>query len=339
MSQQFYRIEPTARTAWRQAILMGANVRTYKFPLGAALLELARSGREAVPLTELATAYATLLVNRDGNFPQAPESQSLGQKDFLSVLARERNPSQAAGRPTEALVDAAAKSIPDMVMRKFHNLPGQGEVAHKFYELEGRGRHKIVRLTPDLQAVAGDSSAVLSDELNARWRIVEASFDAGIGRSLLGGLTFDEETEQLVVAAKRVSLTSLRASIDGFQYGRCFYCRDPLGDLNGPDIHVDHVFPFKWMTTGTWRGPDLNGVWNLVLAHGPCNRDKWFRNPTDDEITRLIARNDAIAESPVPLRRTLEIAMSASGPGAASKRHQFIANVRNLTTTGLASGI
>ena len=177
---------------------------------------------------------------------------------------------------------------------------------------------------------------MLDDELDARWRIVEASFDAGIGRNLIGGLKFDETTGQLIVAAQRVPLTSLRASIDGFQYGRCFYCHEPLGDLNGSDIHVDHVFPFKWMTTGSWQGPDLNGVWNLVLAHESCNRKKWFRNPTDEEIHRLTVRNDAIAESPVPLRRTLEIAMGASGPNAANKRNQLIANVRSLTTTGNA---
>jgi hypothetical protein len=339
MSLQFYRSEPTARTAWRQAILMGANVRTYKFPLGAALLDLARSGRDAVPLVELATAYSTRLIARAGEFPQAPSTQSMGDQDFLSVLSREREESRAAGTPTETLVNAAVRSIPGMVMQKFHNLPGQGKVAHRFYELEGRGSNRIVRLTPDLRSVAVESSGVLDDELDARWKIVEASFDAGIGRNLMGGLRFDDTSGQLVVTAQRVPLTSLRASIDGFQYGRCFYCHEPLGDLNGPDIHVDHVFPFKWMTTGSWRGPDLNGVWNLVLAHEWCNRKKWFRNPTDDEIRRLIARNDAIAESPVPLRRTLEIAMNASGPSAAAKRRQFVANVRNLTTAGQIPGV
>jgi hypothetical protein len=331
---EFYRTEPTARTAWRQVILMGANVRTYKFPLGAALLDLARSGRDAVSLVELATTYATHLVHRAGDFPQAPSSLSMSDQDFLSVLAREREESRTAGGPTEALVDAAVKSIPGMVMQKFHNLPGQGEAAHRFYELGGRGANRIVRLTPDLHAVADGSLGMLDDELDARWRIVEASFDAGIGRNLIGGLKFDETTGQLVVAAQRVPLTSLRASIDGFQYGRCFYCHEPLGDLNGPEIHVDHVFPFKWMTTGSWQGPDLNGVWNLVLAHDACNRKKWFRNPTDEEIRRLVERNDAVAESPVPLRRTLEIAMGASGPNAATNRRQFIANVRSLTTTG-----
>lgn len=225
-----------------------------------------------------------------------------------------------------------------MVMQKFHNLAGR-EVAHRFYELEGRGPTRIVRLTPSLRAVADESSGVLDDELDARWRIVEASFDAGIGRSIMGGLKFEEASGQLVVAAQRVALTSLRASIDGFQYGRCFYCREPLGDLNGPHIHVDHVFPFKWMTTGSWKGPDLNGVWNLVLAHDSCNLKKSYRNPTDDEIRRLIARNDAIAESPVPLRRTLEIAMGASGSDAAKKRHQFMTNVRNMTTTGHGAGL
>jgi hypothetical protein len=42
----------------------------------------------------------------------------------------------------------------------------------------------------------------------------------------------------------------------GFQHGRCFYCNQPLGDL-GPDVHVDHVFPFRRMNTGSWRGPSL----------------------------------------------------------------------------------
>src|SRR5689334_11224955 len=103
---------------------MGANTRTYKFPLGAALLDLARSGRDAVPLTELASTYAAYLVDRGGDYPQASTSQALSHQDFLTVLAREREESKAAGRPTEKLVDAAVRSIPGMVMQKFHNLPG-----------------------------------------------------------------------------------------------------------------------------------------------------------------------------------------------------------------------
>jgi len=109
--QQFYRDEPTARTSWRQAILMGVNTRTYKFALGAALLDVAKTGRDAVPLVELASTYATYLVNRAGNYPQASSSLQLSDMDFLSVLARERDESAANNAPTEALVDAATRYL------------------------------------------------------------------------------------------------------------------------------------------------------------------------------------------------------------------------------------
>lgn len=330
---QFYRVEPTARTSWRQAILMGANSRTYKFPLGAALMDLARSGQDAVPLIELATTYATYLVNRGGNYPQAPSSSDLSASDFLTVLGRERDESIANGTPTEALVDASVRSIPGMVMDKFHNLRGQGEVAHRFYEIEGRGPKRIVRLTPELRAVAADGS-LLDDELDSRWRIVEASFDAQIGRGLVGaGVDIDTDTGEVLTPGKRVSLTSVRPLVIGFQHGRCFYCHEPLGDLYGSNIHVDHVFAFSWMNTGSWRGrPDLNGIWNLVLSHGPCNLAKMTKSPSSMEIERLIARNDAIAESPKPVSRTLELSMG--GAKTAAQRRQYITNVIQWTTDG-----
>jgi hypothetical protein len=225
-----------------------------------------------------------------------------------------------------------------MVMDKFHNLPGEDKVAHRFYEIQGRGPNRIVRLTPDLQAVAASGTGLLDEELESRWRIVEASFDAGIGRSLVRqGVDVDVETGGLIARTRRVPLTSLRSAIVGFQHGRCFYCNQPLGDL-GPDVHVDHVFAFWCINTGSWREPSLNGVWNLVLACAPCNLKKSGRLPTDQEITRLIARNDAIAESRIPLRRTLELSMDAAGANASDRRLQFIHNIWTLVTTLARSG-
>ena len=332
----FYRDDPTPRTSWRQAILMGANTRTYKFPLGAALLDVATSGRDAVPLVELASIYATYLVNRAGDFPQASSALELSENDFLSVLGRERQESIAGGTPTEALVDAATRSIPGMVMQKFHNLPSDGEVAHRFYELEGRGTNRLVRLTPQMMALAADDTDVLNNEIDARWRIVEASFDSEIGRPLIGsGVLFDLETGQLVVPVRRVPLTSIRASIVGFQKNRCFYCREQLPTLFGPEVHVDHVFPHRWMNTGSWRGPNLDHVWNLVLACASCNLRKSGRNPSHDEIRRLMERNDAIAESPYPLRTTLGISMG--GAKTVADRTRFVSNVYNLVTEGVST--
>lgn len=111
---------------------------------------------------------------------------------------------------------------------------------------------------------------------------------------------------------------------------------EPTGLDLGPDVHVDHVFPFRWMNTGRWRGPSLNGVWNLVLACAPCNLKKSGRLPTDEEITRLIARNDAIAESRVPLRRTLELSMDAAGANASDRRLQFHPQRLDIGNDGLA---
>ena len=39
-------------TAWRLAVLMGANTRTYKFALATALLQHAREGRSDVTVPE-----------------------------------------------------------------------------------------------------------------------------------------------------------------------------------------------------------------------------------------------------------------------------------------------
>lgn len=312
---------------------MGANTRTYKFSLGAALLEVAAAGRDAVPLVELAGTYAANLISRTGDYPQASSSLQLGVNDFLTILAREREASLANGAPTEELVDAAVRSIPGMVMQKFHNLPGQGEVAHRFYEIEGRGSSRLVRLTPEMMAVVAQDSGVLSEEIDARWRIVEASFDAEIGRALIGrGAELDLESGQLIAPVRRVPLTSIRGSIVGFQKNRCFYCHDPLADLVGAEVHVDHVFPWHWMNTGSWYGPSLDRVWNLVLACASCNLRKSGRNPTNEEVRRLIERNDAIAQSLYPLRTTLSLSMG--GAKTEEQRTAFVARVYDMVTEG-----
>ncbi|MBT1192571.1 HNH endonuclease [Rhodococcoides kroppenstedtii] len=339
----FYRAEPTARTSWRLAILMGANSRTYKFALGSALLDFGREGRDSITLNELGQAYARHLLARDGGAAQAPTSSRMSDTDFLAVLEREREESVAIRQPTEKLVDAATRAIPLMVMQKFHNLRDIGQVAHTFYRLEGRGRDRHVRLTPALRDVAAESSG-LTSELGARWSIVEASFDAEIGRRLLeSGVELGADLTDVVVPIRRVPVTGLRSAIAGFQHGRCFYCRMPLAEsaanggddpYAGRDVHVDHVVPYSWMKSGSWRGPNLNHLWNLVLACASCNLRKSARQPTASELETLLERNNAIANSPHPLRRTIDITMSASGPDAAVRRKQFMVAVQNTITDG-----
>ncbi len=259
---KFYRAEPTAVTSWRMAVLMGANSRTYKFALGYALLDLARRGQQDISLADLATPYAMQLVHRAQLYPQGPTSSVSGSADFLTILVEESDASRRHGIPTDRLLDAAVASIPQMVMRKFHNLRGFGEVPHRFYDVHGRGSGRRVIVTPELLHVA-KNEAVLGLELDARWSIVEACFQAEVGRHLVSsGVTVSPDGRQLLAPVRRVAVAGAREALMGFQHGRSFYCQEAV-TVDSGSVHVDHVYPFSLMTTGSWCGPDLNGVWNL----------------------------------------------------------------------------
>ncbi|MCX5441273.1 HNH endonuclease [Streptomyces sp. NBC_00063] len=315
----FFLAEPSARSSWRLAILMGANSRTYKFALGDALLEHARHGHTEMTLRDLAAPYAMSLVAHAAKAPQAPEGTSIGKADFLAVAAAEREETQKLGRPTDLLLEAAVKSMPGMVMQKFHNLRGGTEVPHRFYEVAGTPRRRIVRLTPALLQVAQSEQATgLRTELDARWSIVESSFAAGIGRVLIEeGVSVDWATLKLTDKRRRRPVTGVADALIGFQHGRCLLCDDVL-DL-ADAVAVDHVFPYSLMqryaSVGGWSGPDLDVLWNLAPAHEKCNSTKSDRLPRPDELVRLARRNEAIMGSPHPLRKTLQLALN-SGPSS-----------------------
>lgn len=139
---------------------------------------------------------------------------------------------------------------------------------------------------------------------------------------------------QLLVPVRRVAVTGAREGLSGFQHGRCFYCHESFtGDSR--DMHVDHVYPHALMKTGSWTGPDLNAVWNLVVARANCNLRKSSRLPTTDEVDALVARSDAIAGSPHPLRRALEVSMRRAGATAATSvaaRRTFVMAVHMVAT-------
>jgi 5-methylcytosine-specific restriction endonuclease McrA len=311
----FYRAEPTAHASWRWGVLMGANSRTYKFPLGHALLELAAVGRDAVALEELAGRYAMAIVRRIADAPQAPERTNLAATDFLTVAKEEAAESLKSGQPSGRLVQAAAKSIPGMVMDKFHNVHG-GTLPHTFYSLRGRGRDRVVELSPELRRIAESPQlASLQSELEARWSIVETSFTTGVGRSVMeDGLAVDFAGWRLTDKRRRRSVAGVKEALIGFQHGRCLTC----GDIIWPQdrVAIDHVFPLALMDrfriARQRPDVDLDRVWNLAPAHYACNADKSARPPTAAELALLVQRNQAIMNSPHPLKRTLEITLGSS---------------------------
>ncbi|MFF4790762.1 HNH endonuclease [Streptomyces sp. NPDC001276] len=334
--RDFYDQDASARASWRLAVLMGANSRTYKFALGQALLEYGRRGQDAVLLEQFAATYSLALVRHLGQGPQAPQTTDLGENDFLTVTTQESAATLAAGRPTERLVTSAVRSMPTMVMQKFHNLRGGSAVPHTFYELIGKGRHRIVRLTPELLRLAqSEQAAGLTEELGARWSIVESSFASGVGQSLLKeGVAVNWDTLKLTDKRRRRSVAGIVEATVGFQHGRCLICGGVLAP--GEDIAVDHVFPFSLMrrlgSVGAWHGPDLDALWNLAPAHATCNGTKSDRPPTRGELRRLAARNEAIMQSPHPLCRTLQLSMRQALPGQkASSWREFLMAVQTTT--------
>ncbi|MEV5573467.1 hypothetical protein AB0L06_25780 [Spirillospora sp. NPDC052269] len=328
----FLHTDPTPHASWRMAVLMGANTRTYKFALGDALLHAAADGRDEIPLAELALAYSAGLLDHIAHAPQAPSKASLGESDFLTLAAAEAGESRRIGRPTEKLVDAAVGNMPQMVMRMFHNV-SRTEVPHRFYELTGTRRDRVVRLTPHLRTVAMSEQAdLLRDELSARWSIVETSFSTGIGASLMTeGLVVDHAEQVLYDKRRRRAVAGVRAALTGFHHGRCLLCDQVL--TSDEKSQVEHLFPFSLMnrfaSVGQWKGPDLDTVWNLAPAHRTCNAEKGDRLPSEVERERLAKRNAEILNSPHPLRKTLVLTLKLHGcdPGDRNAWRKFIRRV------------
>ncbi|GAA4186523.1 hypothetical protein GCM10022252_18640 [Streptosporangium oxazolinicum] len=311
--------ERSPRSSWRMAVLLGKNTRTYKFALGAALLDAAAEDRSEILLRDLAVPYAMELVRHLGQAPQASEKEERGERDFLSVAKREATESLKLGHPTEELLAAAMPSMTGMVMQKFHNLPSGGvEVPHRFYEVTGRSPGQVVRLSRELRDIARSEQApTLRGELSARWSIVETSFAVGIGQSLIDeGVAVDMTTLQITDKQRRRSVTGVTDAVIGFQQGLCMICADPI-TVGVDDIAVDHVFPlsFRRLLPSGGRGttPDLDAIWNLAPAHAECNNRKSNRLPTEQETFRLAERNEAIMQSPRPLRKTLALTLERSG--------------------------
>jgi hypothetical protein len=118
------------------------------------------------------------------------------------------------------------------------------------------GGAAAIRLTDDLGRLAESvQGAGLADEAEARWRVVEAAWALDLPRAGFA-VRADAAAGLLFVERVRcVDLTGVRAALNGYQRGRCFYCRaeTPLAAAD-----VDHFFP--WVLKERGAMPDADGV-------------------------------------------------------------------------------
>ena len=154
----------------------------------------------------------------------------------------------------------------------------------------------------------------LPAELEARWRLVETAWDLNLARHVLA-VTYEPEGALLVVEGGKVlrrAITGSRDPLNGYQKGHCFYCRRAI---EAEHADVDHFLPHTILPFDVV--PNIDGIWNLVLACADCNRGspgKFARVLELQFLERLHDRNEFLIGSHHPLRETLVLQTGATEP-------------------------
>lgn len=319
-SELFIPTSPTVEDCWRGVVLYGRNTASYKFALASALLSLKPESGQLVKLEDLAPSFALSIAE---HLQSAPRQITTTNGKFIKAcLAYNED------RNLDTLVDATVAHGFANVIDAFH-IVGMEPVHHAFY-VDERKANKGIRITDQFSRIlAGTQPDNLSEEVEGRWRLVETAWNLGVSPNLLevqhdAGL---DELFALDTKQRRRAVTTSRKALNGYQKGRCFYCNRELQlSGKGMNVDVDHFFPHR--LKAAQLGPNLDGVWNLVLACTQCNRGeggKFDRIPDLSLLVRLYQRNEYLIGSHHPLRETL---MRQTGFNA-SDRQRFLNDLYN----------
>lgn len=293
---EFYEVEPTLDNYWRAIILFGRNVASYKFALAKSLYELNAVSNDLVKMEQLAEPFSRHLCEHLKLEPKQITSKS---SKFLTAC----NDFNSKELSHDELIKQTVKLGFANVIDAFH-VVNNGEIKERFF-VDERKQNGGIRITDNFFKLAeNEQFTSFEHETEARWRLVEQGWKMGVARSMIR-VEYDQELKTLFTSDKerRVDITSCRDSLNGYQKGRCFYCYDSISvDKHSENVcDVDHFLP--WSLNDIL--PNVNGVWNLVLACQTCNRSKSARIPTLELLRRLHKRNEYFINSHLPLRETL----------------------------------
>ena len=300
---------------WRSIVLLGRNVASYKFALGAVLLDLTERSGDFVSLEDLALPYAKMICNRLGDGGKQTTSP---RSEFLDACRRYSQNELTQ----EGLVGKTIKHGFNHVLGAFHVVGGE-PCPRRFFEVERVGRVKGIRLTENLGELGGSLQFQnLWPELDTRWRLVGMSWALSVPTQALT-VAHDHAGGILVgidPSGRRPPLAQTRSAISGYLAGRCFYCRR---EIELEDVHVDHYVPRRLIDLDVLRARNLDGVWNLVLACPECNAAKSDRLAAPRFYRRLQRRNEWYIASDHPLKPTV-IAQTGTTP---RKRVRFFSEL------------
>ena len=322
---EFYEVEPTLENYWRAIILFGRNVASYKFALAKSLYELHAVPNDLVTMEQLAEPFSRHLCEHLLHSPKQITSKS---SSFLSACNGFNEGETSKDELTQQTVKLGFNNVIDA----FH-IVNSDEIKQRFF-IDERKTNKGIRITDNFFKLSEhEQFNSFEHETEARWRLVEEAWKMNVSRSLIH-VEYDRELKTLFTSDKerRVNITSCRDSLNGYQKGRCFYCYSPISVSSQADnlADVDHFLP--WVLND--KLPNVNGVWNLVLACKDCNRGehgKFAKVPSLQLLKRLHKRNEYFINSHLPLRETLIQQTGKDEP----KRKHFLQDVYNMAKATL----
>jgi hypothetical protein len=302
MTTKFQINDPSIESQWRALILFGKNSATYKFAFAKSLLGLIEEQKSKISLADLAIPFADSIVTHlKSNDKQGNSSSSKfleACRNYISgTISKEQLYSLTEKYGFVNVVDA------------FQNING-GTIPDKFYEKDYKEGKKDIIVTDNLLKIKElFQYRNLEQEVEARWNLVETAWNLQINPNLLE-VKYDEEKSLFFIesnAMRRIDVTSVRDSLNGYQTGKCFYSFQDIS-INKNDINtcaVDHFLPHVNKIEHSKLGVNINGVWNLVLSDSAINLDKKARIPEKKFLERLFNRNEFYIESKHPLAETI----------------------------------
>jgi hypothetical protein len=302
MTTKFQINDPSIESQWRALILFGKNSATYKFAFAKSLLGLIEEQKTKIALADLAIPYADAIITHlKTNDKQGNSSSSRfleGCRNYISGKISQ-----------EQLYILTEKYGFVNVVDAFQNING-GTIPDRFYEKDYKEGKKDIIITDNLLKIKElFQYRNLEQEVEARWNLVETAWNLQINPNLLE-VKYDEEKSLFYIEnnmMRRIDVTSVRDSLNGYQKGKCFYSFQDIS-INKNDINtcaVDHFLPHVNKIEHTKLGANINGVWNLVLSDSAINLDKKARIPEKKFLERLFNRNEFYIESKHPLAETI----------------------------------
>lgn len=302
MNTKFQVNDPSIESQWRAIILFGKNTATYKFAFAKALIEVIEKERNSIQLSELSIPFANSIVehlkvnDRQGNFSSSKFLD--GCREFIN-----------GKMDYDQLYQLTEKYGFVNVVDAFQNLNG-GVIPNKFYEKNFSNGKKEIIFTDNLLKIKDlFQFRSFEQEVEARWNLVETAWNLRINPNLLE-VKYDLDESIFFIQEnlmRRVNITSVRDSLNGYQKGKCFYSNQDIS-IKSDDVKlcdVDHFLPHLNKSNHQSLGANINGVWNLVLADKMINIEKRAKIPEVRFLEKLFDRNEYYIESKHPLAETI----------------------------------